>query len=118
MIKIRAKQMEAIDLSRQEHILEIIVAQLQFQYPDSPSASELRSELKPLVEQVSGWGIRSGSFLALHVLACKVIGVDYYTLPGFEATFADPDISDGLKEEWLGGLMLTLREEKSRTCIE
>jgi hypothetical protein len=114
MIEISSEQMTAIERSRLEEDLVKIIQQLQLQYPDSPPSAELRLQLQPMVDQVLAWSIHSGRFLALHVLACKAIGVDYYTLPGFEAVFADPAISDELKEEWLSGWMTQLRDAKKK----
>ena len=112
MITVDSEQLAAIERARFEDTLSIVIAQFQLQYPDSPPAPELRLQMQPMVEQVTAWGIHSGGFLALHVFACKVIGADYYSLPGFEEVFADSAISDVLKEEWLGGLMTILREAK------
>jgi hypothetical protein len=110
MITIGSEQMAEIERTRLEQVLEKIVGQFQSQYPDAPSAPELRLQMRAMLDQMLGWGIHSGGFLALHVFACKAIGIDYCTLPGFEAIFSDSAISDELKEEWLGGWMKTLRD--------
>lgn len=108
MIEIGSEQMAAIERARLEDVVAKIIKQLQLKYPDSPPADELRVQLQPFIEQVSAWNIHSGGFLALHVLASKAVGLDYYTLPGFEAAFIDPAISGNLKEEWLSAWMKNL----------
>lgn len=110
MIQIDAKKMARIEQSRLETVLLAVVEQLRLQYIDPPSELELRSQLQPLVEKVHSWGISENGFFVLHIFACKVIGIDYYTLPGFEAVFSDAAISDRLKEEWLGGWLSKLLE--------
>ena len=114
MIEIRPEQMAAIERARLEDVIASIIVQLRLQYPDSPPADELRVQLQPMVDQVHAWNISSGGFLALHVLACKAVGADYFTLPGFEAAFADPAVSDELKEEWLGGWMKYMHETSKK----
>lgn len=117
MISFDSQQLQAIDSARMEAVLNSIVDQMKLQYADAPSAAELRLQLQPLVEQVANWGIKNGSFYALHVLACKVVGRDYFKLPGFESVLSDKAISDQLKEEWLGGWLSKLfeiREKKGR----
>ena len=112
MIEISVEQMDAVERARLQNVIATIIERLRSQYPDTPPETELRQMLQPMVEQVSAWKIHSGGFLALHVFACKAIGYDYYTLPGFDAVFADQEISDNLKEEWLGAWMTHLREAK------
>ncbi|MCE2970153.1 MAG: hypothetical protein LW847_08030 [Burkholderiales bacterium] len=110
MLNISAEQMARIGRARLERVLYELVPQLQAQYPDAPPAAELRAAMQPLLERMLGWNIHSGGFLALHVLASKVVGEDYYTLPGFEAVFAAPGLSEDLKEEWLRGWLAGLRD--------
>lgn len=114
MISFNADQMQDLERARMNNVLVQIGAQLMEQYPDVPNDVELQRQLAPLADQVFAWGIRSGGFVALHVLASRAIGVDYFTLPGFERVFADPAISDMLKEEWLSGWMKKLIETSKR----
>ena len=114
MIHINAGQMQDLERARMNTVLVQIGAQLREQYPDIPSDAELQRQLAPLVDQVFAWGVRSGGFVALHVLASKVVGIDYFTLPGFENVFSEPAISDMLKEEWLSGWLKKLLESRKR----
>lgn len=109
MLTISSERMNALQRARLEEVLEKIIVQLRLDYPDAPPTSELRRQMRPMLEQMSRWGIQSGGFLALHALASRVIGSDYFTLPVFESIFSDPEISEQMKEEWFGGWMASLR---------
>ena len=109
MLIFSAKQMAAMQRARLENVVDQMVIYLRQQYPDAPPAAELRQALLPMLDQMSAWGICSGPFLALHILASKVLGLDYHTIPALSKVFTDPDITDELKEEWFSSWLTAVR---------
>lgn len=109
MISISTEQLVRLDQARMSQAIDHLVSRLQAQYPGSPPATEMRREILPLAQHLQDWGIRSASFLALHVLASRVFGLGYHERPVLRSVFSDPGISDELKEAWLGGWLSAVR---------
>lgn len=117
MLKISQAQFAALADTWRHKSAKAITDWLMAEFPTDPGErAAIHTRVLAIAQIAWDWGIDTGSLVATHVYASKVLGTDYYqAFPPAGQVLSDRELSDDLKEAWLCAWLDTVKDYTDRS---